>query len=555
GMDEGRSIAVQSDGKVVVAGRSDNGIDFGVVRYNTDGTLDNTFDGDGIVVTSISPSNDVASGVAIQSDGKIVVAGYSLVGTTFDFALVRYNTDGSLDNTFDGDGIVTTPIGSGDDIGRSLVIQGDGKIVVAGYTFNGTNNDFAAARYNTDGTLDNTFDTDGKVSDAIGAGNDEARSVIIQTDGKLVLAGRSNNGTNDDFALIRYNINGSLDNTFDTDGKVTTAVGTGNDVINDIARQGDGKLVVAGRSLVSGIDHVVLGRYNTNGSPDNTFDGDGFVITPIGATDDNARAVVLQNDAKIIAAGFSFNGTDNDFALARYNPNGTLDNTFDGDGKVTTDFASSDDSGFDIVLAGLRIYVAGFSNTDFAVAAYLNDAFPLPLSLALFTASKNNGSIDLSWKTASERNTAYFVVERSADGRSFANVGTVQASGNSSLVKSYSFTDKQPLTGTGFYRLKMFDQDGSFVYSKIVAINMSAFRRALQIFPNPVRDLLQVQATGNETITVQIVDAAGKIAKQERVQLNGNTSFSVEVQSLPKGKYYLVLQKKDGKETEGFVKQ
>ncbi len=211
--------------------------------------------------------------------------------------------------------------------------------------------------------------------------------------------------------------------------------------------------------------------------------------------------------------------------------------------------------GYVIILSGLRIYVAGKSNDDFAVAAYLNDAFPLPLSLTSFTASKNNNSIVLNWITANEQNTASFEIERSANGRSFTNLGTVKASGNSSSTRNYSFSDRQPLTGTNFYRLKMVDIDGSFTYSKVVAVTMNAITKGLQIFPNPVTDLLHVQSNGNETATLQITDAAGRIVKQEKIQLNGNTSFSVEVVSLSKGKYYLVLQRKQGKEVQGFLKQ
>jgi len=556
-IDDARSMAVQTNGKIVVAGFSHNGTDydFALTRYNPDGTLDATFDTDGIVTTAVGSGDDIIYGVDLQSDGKIVIAGNSFNGTDFDFALARYNSDGSLDLTFATDGIVTTAIGSGNDLGRSVAIQGDGKILVAGYSFNGTNNDFAVARYNSDGTPDLSFDTDGKRSDAIGPGNDEARALVIQDDGKLALAGRSFSGSNDDFALARYNSDGTLDATFDGDGKLTTDIGIADDVINSVILQSDGKIVAAGRSFVGGIDQASVARYNTDGSLDLSFDGDGKVTTAIGSTDDNGRSVAVQSDGKILVAGFSYNGTDFDFALVRYNINGSLDNTFDVDGKVVTDFSSAQDLGYVIILSGLRIYVAGSSGDDFAIAAYLNDAFPLPLSLTSFTASKSNNSIELNWKTANEQNTAAFVIERSTDGRNFTNLGTVQSSGNSSSTKNYSFTDQNPLTGTSFYRLKMVDKDGSFTYSKVIAVSMSAITKALQVFPNPVRDILHVQTTGIEIITLQIVDAAGKITKQEKIQLNGNTSFSVEVQSLPKGKYYLVLQRKDGKEVEGFVKQ
>jgi uncharacterized delta-60 repeat protein len=320
GDDDGYSVAIQSDGKIVVAGYSYNGSDndFALVRYNADGSLDNTFDSDGKVTTAIGSSDDQGNSVVIQSDGKIVVAGSSNNGSNDDFALVRYNADGSLDNTFDSDGKVTTAIGNGNDEGNSVAIQSDGKIVVAGYSYNGSDNDFALVRYNADGSLDNTFDSDGKVTTAIGSGMDIGLSVAIQSNGKIVVAGYSYNGSDNDFALVRYNADGSLDSTFDSDGKATTAIGSGNDNGYSVAIQGDGKIVVAGSSNNGSNIDFALVRYNIDGSPDNTFDNDGKVTTAIGNGDDVGESVAIQSDGKIVVVGYSYNGSNNDFALVRY---------------------------------------------------------------------------------------------------------------------------------------------------------------------------------------------------------------------------------------------
>ena len=166
------------------------------------GDLDTAFDTDGKVSTAIGAGTDFVKSVASQSDGKIVVAGYSDNGSNEDFAVVRYNTDGSLDTSFDTDGKVSTAIGAGEAL--SIALQSDGKIVVAGNSYNGSNDDFAVVRYNTDGSLDTSFDTDGKVTTAIGAGNDYALSMALQSDGKIVVAGVSDNGGNYDFAVVRY---------------------------------------------------------------------------------------------------------------------------------------------------------------------------------------------------------------------------------------------------------------------------------------------------------------------------------------------------------------
>ena len=228
GADEANSVVLQSDGKIVAAGSSYNGsnYDFAVVRYNTDGSLDTTFGTGGKVTTSIGSDSDVANSVVLQSDGKIVAAGYSHNGSNYDFAIVRYNTNGSLDTTFDADGKQTTSIGSGTDGANSAVLQSDGKIVAAGYSHNGTNTDFAVVRYNTDGSLDTTFDTDGKQTTAIGSGAEVANSVVLQGDGKIVAAGYSHNGTNEDFAVVRYSANVSDAPGSNDSGSTTASVTT-----------------------------------------------------------------------------------------------------------------------------------------------------------------------------------------------------------------------------------------------------------------------------------------------------------------------------------------
>jgi uncharacterized delta-60 repeat protein len=368
------SVVLQSDGKIVAAGYSHNGTnnDFAVVRYNTDGSLDTTFDTDGKVTTPFSSgNNDLATSVVLQSDGKIVAAGYSHNGTNNDFAVVRYNTDGSLDTTFDTDGKVTTPFSSGNnDLATSVVLQSDGKIVAAGYSHNGTNNDFAVVRYNTDGSLDTTFDTDGKVTTPVGSGNDFAESVVLQSDGKIVAAGYSHNGTNNDFAVVRYNTDGSLDTTFDTDGKVTTPFSSGNnDLATSVVLQSDGKIVAAGYSHNGTNNDFAVVRYNTDGSLDTTFDTDGKVTTPVGSGNDFAESVVLQSDGKIVAVGYSYNGTNYDFAGVSYNTDGSLE------AIITTPVGSGDDEAFSVVLqSDGKIVAAGYShngtNNDFAVVRY-----------------------------------------------------------------------------------------------------------------------------------------------------------------------------------------
>ncbi len=247
------------------------------------------------------------------------------VAGNMDFAAARLNSDGSLDTTFDTDGKVTTAIGAGADVARALALQSDGKIVLTGYSHNGSNEDVALVRYNADGSLDTSFDGDGKRTLAIGSGYDGANAIAIQPDGKIVVAGEAVVGANTDFAVMRFNSNGSLDTTFDTDGIVTTEVSV-YDYVKSMVLQSDGKIVLAGYAF-TGMNDFALARYNTDGSLDTTFDGDGKLLTAIGGATDEAHGVAVQSDGKIVAVGY---GTfaSGDTTVVRYNTNGSLDTTF-----------------------------------------------------------------------------------------------------------------------------------------------------------------------------------------------------------------------------------
>ena len=572
-VDFATAIAVQSDGKIIAAGTSqdeNNAFRFALVRYNTNGTPDNTFGTNGKVTTNLQGQDDEANAIAIQSDGKIVVAGSS-AGSFFPYqmALVRYTTNGALDTTFGfyRDGRVLDGR-AGYEYANAIAIQSDGKIVAAGSSSgNNYTSRFALFRYNTDGNRDTTFGTNGYVTTAFGINSDRVQSIAIQSDGKIVAAGVSfgaNNGSSD-IALARYNPNGSLDNTFGTNGKLTTFFGTGRSAAYAIGLQNDGKIVVAGDSsyqLESSSSFALL-RYNTNGTLDNSFDGDGKVTTTFGASDDIGRSLAIQSDGKLVVAGYTTTSDyRQDFALARYTTTGALDATFNGTGKASLNFGKNDIC-YAMKLFGNHIYLGGYTDVagtpDFALAAFKNDATAMPLSLTSFTAFKQNTSVQLIWKIAGEQNTSVFEIERSTDGEKFRKIGAVDASGVSISERAYAFTDDiKSLSqfGTIFYRLRMLDADGKFTYSPVMLVKSGAIVKGLQIFSNPVKDVLHLQVSGtNETAILQITDAAGRLVKQEKVQLNGTTSISSNIQSLTNGNYYLLLLTRDKKLVQPFVKQ
>jgi uncharacterized delta-60 repeat protein len=346
--DESWGIALQSDLKIVMGGRDRLNYccgddDFAVLRYNSNGSLDTAgFDptgafGDvvkrpGITDTQMDTLWDIGRPMVLQPDGKILLAGPVRIGGgggQYDFGIARYNTNGSLDTaTFGGGtGKVKTPVGPGDDYANAILVQADGKIVIVGASVTATDYDFSLVRYNANGTLDGTFGAGGKVVTDLRGGLDWAAAAVLQPDGKFVVAGGSSNGSNTDFAVVRYNSNGTLDTSFGTGGMTFTPIGPGDDDAGALALQPDGKIVLAG-SASNGTDNdFALVRYNSDGTIDTSFGFSGKVTTPIGGGDDIARAVVLQPDGRIVAAGESYNtaNQDSDFAMVRYNPDGSLD--------------------------------------------------------------------------------------------------------------------------------------------------------------------------------------------------------------------------------------
>jgi uncharacterized delta-60 repeat protein len=394
--DIGNAVAVQADGKLVAVGTTYknndfSGEDFAITRYNTDGTLDLTFGRGGKVRTDFPGLAAVPSSVVIQPDGKIVVAGGAFPLFTFagNFEVVRYNSNGLLDKSFGDGGIVTTTFPEGS-YASDVALQADGKIIAAGTVFvdfiigDSSDTDFALARYNSDGTPDTTFGGGGQVmTDFVGM-EDDAFSVLIQPDGKIVAVGSANDAaTNYDFAAARYLSNGTIDSTFGVAGKVRTDFGDQNfDRARSAALQSDGKIVAAGFAIShnGGVQNFAVARYTSAGLLDTTFSNDGKTQIDFGDCCQSANKVLLQSDGKIITVGYAnTEDSDSDFLLARLTATGSLDSTFGVGGEVRTSFGDLNGGANGAALqSDGKIVAVGFQATfttvraQFALARYLN---------------------------------------------------------------------------------------------------------------------------------------------------------------------------------------
>ena len=326
---------IQSSGKIVTYSTNYNSVGASLTRWNTNGSIDNAFGVNGLVnFTNTSPFHGNQGyypyRMVIQSDDRILIMG-TQQGNLYPNAywVVRLLPDGALDTSFNGTGYLDLLFGTQQDRGTCIALQPDGKILVGGTSGN-TAQYFTMARLNSNGTLDNSFGTAGKVQTPFAGEESFAQSIAVQTDGKILLGGYTVNIPHaKDFALIRYNANGSIDTGFGTNGKVVTTISDNSDLITSLIVQPDGKIIAGGFSSSENNPWMCMVRYLANGAVDNTFGVNGIVIN----TDDNSRncSIARQVDGKIVMGG-CYDGSF--FLVIRYTTNGTKDTTFGTNGVV-----------------------------------------------------------------------------------------------------------------------------------------------------------------------------------------------------------------------------
>lgn len=560
--------ALLPDGKILVAGTTTNGGISNIIllRINSNGSADNTFGTNGKIIVNTAAEHEYGYRMKLQPDGKFVVAGTFKTGSASDIAVLRFNADGTLDNSFDGDGIVTTSVSTGEDWGYGLCIQTDGKIVVGGYSDNGSKRDPVWIRYNIDGTLDNSFDGDGIQTYTGFTNTAYIQDMALQPDGKIVSTGIHWYALSPSIlvqvALFRLNTNGSIDNSFGTNGAAIFFPAGMRHTFGLSVRVVPGGKIVSGGYLITTAGGVfgMMARFTSAGTLDNTFGGGNGFFTDPGGGIDVISELVTQPDGKLIGIGYRGFLSSINMVIIKLTVNGDLDVSFDEDGKKDIDVnAVRNEGAFGLLQPDGKIVAGGLNGNgslvDQIYFARLHNTVggPLPVSWLDFTVSKQNNQSLLQWSTASEQNNKGFEVQRSTDGISFTKIGWVDGAGNSASVQHYSFTDASPAKGKNFYRLNQVDIDGKDKLSATRKIDFSSLFD-ITIYPNPATDVLNVLVSKN-TAGIKIFDAQGKLVWRQENKA-GLLSIPVPVQKLTAGLYILEVSDATGnKQLQKFIKE
>ncbi|MCK6606431.1 MAG: T9SS type A sorting domain-containing protein [Ignavibacteriaceae bacterium] len=538
GADEIYFSTVQSDGKIIATGYStSNSIrSVAVVRYNENGTLDNSFGTNGITTYSAGAQFSFGWEAVILPDNKILIGCEYKDGTNLSgFAILKLNSNGTRDLSFGDSGRVKIQYSNTENIALALKVQNDGKIVMGGFYRNPTPTpkaNFLLLRFKSDGVIDSSFGTNGfaatNLSQIVASVHDDngIYDLEILPDGKILAVGdvRVSSG-NQLLALARFNSNGTLDSGFGTNGVGTIDLAGSVDFGWAMKVLPDGKILTAGFSN-SGSSSMesLLARFNSNGTLDNTFGNNGTVVTPVTMANDHGYAVASSSVGKIYVGVFSDNSVGSDFTILAYNHDGSPDTSFGTAGLVTTDFNFAKDVSRHLTIApDGKLVVTGSATVsgkvNFALARY-HIAGVVPVELTSFGFRQDENRILLNWVTATETNNYGFEIERagntlSASGEmSWEKIGFVKGFGTTTEARSYSFSDPQPLRGISYYRLKQIDHDGRFEYSSEIEVDFSVPSEFLlsQNYPNPFNPSTQISFTvaGEGLTKLSIFSASGE---------------------------------------------
>ena len=567
---------VQPDNKILVIGGEAPGIY--LQRYNRNGTVDTNFGSKGIVITSFEGLSYISATKGIvQKDGKIIITGNANVSTTgnANFILARYMPDGRIDSTFGVNGRVINfdnPERTYD-YANAIALQNDGSILVAGTrkVYSGTsenfNEYFVLKHFLADGRLNKSFGGNGVVITQFGYYSSNSTSLICQPDGKIIQGGGTEtaNLNTQKFALVRFMSDGKIDSSFGINGKVVTDFARFGEYISSLVLQKDGKILVAGCSNMefSLNWRMAAARYNENGSLDESFGIEGKTDISFTGKLAEARTLSLQNNGKIVLAGRSFeiSPTISDFALTQLTFDGVIDSVFGENGRSVNEFGDYDVCFSSGIQQDGKIVLIGSQTSIFPhkilLARYHGDPVATnPLIAQMKSWIQNNV---LGWYIQNSNSVGYYGIERSNNGTDFTQVQRISprqvsmpnASANKEEVYHYALRGAE---AGGYYRIKAVMQDGSKVYSDVVAFNTNNKENNVSIAPNPVNNVLTVIGLQQQQkYRLTISGYSGNILMSQIH--TGGSSVQWNVGSLRPGNYLLTVQHGEGKKTIGFVKE
>ncbi|MFZ1798720.1 MAG: hypothetical protein WAU24_02560, partial [Chitinophagaceae bacterium] len=464
--------AILPDQKILVAGGG--GPYFYIDRFNPDGSNDESFGSDGRVSLNLENKRSNCSGITIQPDGKIILIGFIISQNPYqDIAIVRCKPDGSLDSSFGINGLTTINL-KNYDYANDVLIQPDGKIVVIGNFTNSSvdNVDSYILRLNSDGNLDQNFGEEGITNIHYPVSSRNVH-VSIQPDGKLLMGGTFNRySIKPDYIVERFNTDGSVDNSYGVNGKTYFEFGENQSgdwgsELYDMKLQSDGKIVCAGESGTNQIS-MALCRFNSNGSIDIGFGENGGLITEYKNKESSIQSIYIQPDNNILATGFGLKsiGPGGYMILSRYKNDGTLDDGF-GENGIQATYLDSLASGENVqLLQDNKILVTGIQYSHIVLARYNGDNV-LAANFKEVKATQTNDAITITWQTLNESGTKSFTVERSGNANDYVGINTVPAKG---VASTYNYTDKNPLSGTSYYRIRENAANGTNTFSPVVKV-------------------------------------------------------------------------------------
>ncbi|MBS1730901.1 MAG: T9SS type A sorting domain-containing protein [Bacteroidetes bacterium] len=547
--------AVQNDGKIILAGEFSA---FVIERYTIDGVLDESFGVDGRVTITFYHNSDAATGVVIDNENNIIVSGYRVKNSIkdIDMVLVKLKPNGSIDSSFGENGISSLSINKLN-YTTGMIQQADGKFIISGQNMKNEydSKSIFLARFNSNGSIDSSFGEDGYIVRKFDLAT-TSESIIMQEDGKILTGGTYNFlSSRPSYYVARYNSDGSEDKSFGDNGIATYTFGLGQgsdewaNALHAITIQPDGKIICGGMQgdFANWSYDMGLVRFNPNGTLDNTYGENGTVKINYPGYFSQIITLMMQPDGKLIAGAMAQDnvvGAD-PMLLMRFLDNGDFDPGFAVNGmQVTTN------NGFSIACKSGnleqdgKIVLAGYSNSRLLAARYNGDNV-LAAHFKDLKAILENDVITISWQTLNENNTKSFTVERSGNGKDFLGITTLPA--KHAAGNAYNYTDKNPLYGDNYYRIKENAANGANTYSQILKVTF-ADSQTISLYPNPAKNTVTLKGLNiNAKATIKITDMQGReISKQN---FSNTSSATISIKTLAQGSYFILVEQ-EGKLTK-----